>query len=137
LPARLNLLYETILRTEPGKEVFLSRQRSHYSARSANTGITAEDARATLKGAATEELKPRLHGGLIFAEDEGYDEARRIWNGAIDKRPALIARCGGTADVMAAVRFARDYDLSVAVRGGGHAVCDGGLVIDLSAMSSI
>jgi FAD/FMN-containing dehydrogenase len=117
-------------------------QSPHYSARSANTGITAEDADATLKGAATEVLKPRLRGGLLFAGDEGYDEARRIWNGAIDKKPALIARCAGTADVMAAVRFAREHDLPVAVRGGGHAVaghatCDGGLVIDLSAMSGI
>ena len=79
-------------------------------------------------------------GELITPADGAYDEARRIWNGHIDRRPALIARCRGAADVMAAVRFARERDLTVAVRGGGHAVaghalCDEGIVIDLSAMT--
>jgi FAD/FMN-containing dehydrogenase len=88
------------------------------------------------------ELKSKLRGELLFAADEGYEEARKIWNGAIDKKPALIARCAGAADVMAAVRFAREHDLPVAVRGGGHAVaghavCDGGFVIDLSAMRGV
>ncbi|MDQ4107060.1 MAG: FAD-binding oxidoreductase [Actinomycetota bacterium] len=72
----------------------------------------------------------------------GYEEARKVWNGMIDRRPAMIARCVGAADVMAAVRFAGEHDLPVAVRGGGHAVaghavCDGGLVVDLSAMTGI
>ena len=79
---------------------------------------------------------------MIGPEDEGYDEARSIWNGAIDRRPAWIARCTGVADVVAAVRFARERDLLVAVRSGGHgvgghALCDGGLVIDLSSMKGI
>ena len=74
--------------------------------------------------------------------EEGYDEARRVWNGAIDRRPALIARCAGADDVVEAVRFARERDLLVSVRGGGHAVaghavCDGGLMIDLSLMKAI
>ena len=79
---------------------------------------------------------------MISPDDEGYDAARRIWNGAIDRRPACIARCTGVADVVAAVRFARERDLQVAVRSGGHgvgghALCDGGLVIDLSPMKGI
>ena len=89
-----------------------------------------------------ERLRNSVHGPVIGPEDEGYDEARSIWNGAIDRRPAWIARCTGVADVVAAVRFARERDLLVAVRSGGHgvgghALCDGGLVIDLSPMKGI
>jgi FAD/FMN-containing dehydrogenase len=89
-----------------------------------------------------ERLRDSLHGPLILPGEEGYDEARSIWNGAIDRRPTCIARCTGVADVVAAVRFARDHDLEIAVRGGGHnvagtAVCDDGLVIDLSAMRAV
>ena len=87
-------------------------------------------------------LADRFTGRLISPGDGGYDEARAIWNGMIDKRPALIARCSSTQDVVAAVNFARERDLLVAVRGGGHnvagnAVCDGGIVIDLSHMKSV
>jgi FAD/FMN-containing dehydrogenase len=72
----------------------------------------------------------------------GFDEARRIWNGMIDRKPRLIARCTSTSDVTAAVCYAREHDLRVSIRGGGHnvagtAVCDGGLMIDLSPMKSI
>jgi FAD/FMN-containing dehydrogenase len=78
-----------------------------------------------------------IKGALIFAEDAEYDAARRVWNGAIDRRPALIARCHDAADAAAALAYARRRDLPVAVRGGGHnvggsAVCDGGVVIDFS-----
>ena len=71
-----------------------------------------------------------------------YDEARRVFNRMIDKRPALIVRCGGVADVLAAVRFARGHELLAAVRGGAHnaagfATCDGGIVIDLSPMRGV
>jgi FAD/FMN-containing dehydrogenase len=87
-------------------------------------------------------LRAGFGGAVLEPGHAGYEDARRIWNGAIDRRPACIARCAGVADVLAAVRFARERDLRVAVRGGGHgvgghAVCDGGLVIDLSAMTGI
>lgn len=91
---------------------------------------------------AAEELGMRLRGELFRPDDLGYQQARRVWNGLIDKHPALIARCTGTADVVAAVKVARANGLEVAVRGGGHnvagnAVNDGGLVIDLSRMKGI
>lgn len=83
-----------------------------------------------------------FRGRLISADDADYDVARAIWNGAIDRRPRLIARCIGATDVVAAVRHARDHDLEIAIRGGGHnvagtAVCDDGIVIDLSAMRGV
>jgi FAD/FMN-containing dehydrogenase len=89
-----------------------------------------------------EPLRARFGGSVILPADPGYDAARTIWNGAIDRRPACIARCTGAADVVAAVGFARERDLLVAVRAGGHgvgghALCDGGLVIDLSLMKGI
>ncbi|HKA67837.1 MAG TPA: FAD-binding oxidoreductase [Actinomycetes bacterium] len=85
---------------------------------------------------------PGFRGELITAEHAGYDNARAVWNGAVNRRPRLIARCTGAADVATAVRFARDRDLEIAVRGGGHnvagtAVCDDGIVIDLSAMRAV
>jgi FAD/FMN-containing dehydrogenase len=87
-------------------------------------------------------LRDSIHGPVIDPDDAGYDAARAIWNGAIDRRPACIARCTGVADVVAAVRFARERDLPVGVRSGGHgvgghALCDGGLVIDLSPMRGV
>jgi hypothetical protein len=89
-----------------------------------------------------QELRARFRGALLRPGEEGYDEARRVWNGAIDRHPALIARCAGADDVAAAVRFARERDLPVSVRGGGHAVaghavCDGGLMIDLSLLKAV
>ena len=83
-----------------------------------------------------------FRGRLISTDHADYDAARSVWNGAIDRRPRLIARCIGNADVVAAVRFARDHDLEIAIRGGGHnvagtAVCDDGIVIDLSAMRAV
>src|SRR5262245_61905262 len=83
-----------------------------------------------------------FRGRLISPDHADYDTARAVWNGAIDRRPRLIARCIGTADVVAAVRFARDRDLDIAIRGGGHnvagtAVCNEGIVVDLSAMRAV
>jgi FAD/FMN-containing dehydrogenase len=83
-----------------------------------------------------------LRGALLRPEDNGYDAARAIWNGMIDRRPALIARCAGVADVISTVNFARTHRLLVSVCGGGHnvpgnAVCDGGLMLDLSLMKSV
>jgi hypothetical protein len=87
--------------------------------------------------AAIEKFRGSLQGDLIRPGDQGYDTARKIFNAMIDRRPSLIARCAGLVDVIAGVNFARDHDLVLAVRGGGHnvagnAVCDGGIVVDLS-----
>src|SRR5262245_37441036 len=89
-----------------------------------------------------ERLRADFRGPVIGRDDEGYREARSVWNGAIDRRPACIARCTGVADVVAAVRFARNHDLEIAVRVRGHkvagtAVCDDGIVIDLSPMRAV
>jgi FAD binding domain/Berberine and berberine like len=89
-----------------------------------------------------EDFKIGLRGHLLGPGCDAYDEARKLWNGMFDRRPALIVRSAGTADVINAVNFARDNWLEVAVRGGGHSfpghsVCDGGLVIDLSLMKGI
>jgi len=94
---------------------------------------------ANLQRMKIEELKNRFSGEVLLPESDGYEGARRIWNAMIDKHPALIARCAGTPDVVRAVNFARDNGLVLAVRGGGHniagnAVCDDGMVIDLSRM---
>ena len=88
------------------------------------------------------ELRSRFRGPIVGLGDPDYEDVRRIWNAAIEKRPALFARCTGTADVIAAIRFARDHDLEIAVRAGGHnvagtALSDGGLVIDLQLMKGI
>ena len=92
--------------------------------------------------AAIEPFVAAFRGSVVRSGDAEYDSARKIWNASIDKRPGLIARCSGLADVIAAVRFAREHGLLVAVRGGGHnvggrALCDGGMVIDLSRMKGI
>jgi FAD/FMN-containing dehydrogenase len=91
---------------------------------------------------AFEGLAAGFRGELLRADDDGYDAARRVWNGMIDRRPAVIARCTGVADVVAAVNFARTNELVVAVRGGGHSVagngvCDDGIMIDLSPMKGV
>ena len=87
-------------------------------------------------------LAERMTGEVIAPDDPEYDLARRVWNGMIDRRPAVIARCADAGDVAAAVRFAIEHDLPLAVRGGGHnvagtAVCDDGVVVDLSAMRAV
>jgi FAD/FMN-containing dehydrogenase len=87
-------------------------------------------------------LRSSMRGVLLQPEHDDYDDARKLWNAMIDRRPALIARCAGPSDVIDAVKFARDHQLLVSVRGGGHnvtgiAVCDGGLMIDLSQMRSV
>jgi FAD/FMN-containing dehydrogenase len=87
-------------------------------------------------------LEQELRGSLVRPGDADYDSARAVWNGMIDRRPALVARCAGAADVIAGLRFARERDLVIAVRGGGHNVagfgtCDDGVVLDLSPMKGI
>jgi hypothetical protein len=98
----------------------------------------------TLTGTSTtfEELKSLLTGQLILPEDPAYDEARRLWNEKVTKRPAALARCASVQDVVHAVRFARSHGLALSVRGGGHdfagrALCDDGIVVDCSQMRSV
>jgi hypothetical protein len=96
----------------------------------------------TVLAGAVEKLTPRFDGQLMQPGDTGYDDARLVWNGMFDRRPALIARCRSVEDVVAAVTFARERGLELAIRGGGHSAaghgtCDDGLVIDLSEMNSI
>ncbi|WP_222914363.1 FAD-binding oxidoreductase [Natrinema sp. SYSU A 869] len=91
---------------------------------------------------AVSDLQKQFRGTLLRPNDDGYDEARTIWNAMIDREPALIAQCASVTDVIASVNFATEHGLTLAVKGGGHnaagnAVCDGGLVIDLSRMKSV
>jgi FAD/FMN-containing dehydrogenase len=102
---------------------------------SARTGISVD-------GAAVAQLRTRLHGPVLCPGDDDYDAVRRIWNAMIDRRPAVIARCTGAEDVIAAIQFGREQGLTLSVRGGGHnvagsAVCDSGVMIDLSLMKGI
>jgi FAD/FMN-containing dehydrogenase len=103
---------------------------------------TSTGERTVLEEAEVKAFQTRLRGKLLGPGDDGYDDARKVWNGMIDRSPPLIARCTGAADVIAAVTFAREQGLLVSIRGGGHnvagtAVCDGGLMIDLAPMKSI
>jgi FAD/FMN-containing dehydrogenase len=87
-------------------------------------------------------LRASLRGDVVVPSDAGYDEHRKVWNGSIDRRPAVISRCAGVADVRSSVRFAREHGLVVAVRAGGHSfpglsVCDNGMVIDLAPMKGV
>jgi FAD/FMN-containing dehydrogenase len=105
-------------------------------------GPTTIGTSIALQAATVHAFKTSLRGKLLCSGDDGYDAARTVYNAMIDRRPALIARCAGAADVMAGVQFARAHNLLVSVRGGGHnvagnAVCDGGLMLDLSPMQGI
>src|SRR3712207_2858749 len=87
-------------------------------------------------------LRAALAGEVVTPADAGYDEHRRVWNGSIDRRPAVVARCAGVDDVRTALRFGRDEDLPIAVRSGGHSfpglsTVDGGLIIDLRPMRAV
>src|SRR5262245_6555493 len=97
---------------------------------------------STIDEEAIQSFTTGMRGPVLRSDDPGYDDARTVQNGLIDRRPALIARCTGAADVIAAVNFARDHGLPLSVRGGGHnvagnAVCDGGVTIDLSPMRGV
>jgi FAD/FMN-containing dehydrogenase len=103
---------------------------------------TTDGNERVINGAVIDKFASDLRGELLHTDDPGYAAARKVWNGMIDKRPALIARCTGTADVITCVRFAREHDLLVSIRAGGHhyagkSVCAGGLMIDLSPMKGI
>lgn len=104
--------------------------------------LTDKGSATNMDGTLIATFEQRLNGRLIRPGDGAYDEARSLWNGMIDKYPALIAQCVDNNDVIACVNFARDNNIAMAIRGGGHNVagtasCDGGLVIDLSSMRSV
>ena len=103
---------------------------------------TRSNGDVTLQEDTIQKFKETLRGELIRSVDPGYDDARSIWNAMIDRRPALIARCLGVADVITCVKFAREHGLLLSIKGGGHniaglAVCDGGLMIDMSRMRGV
>jgi FAD/FMN-containing dehydrogenase len=90
----------------------------------------------------TSSLVPGFRGTVVGPDSTEYESARRVWNAAIDRRPALVARCTGAGDVVAALRHAEEHRLPVAVRGGGHSIpgfstCDDGLVVDLSGLRAV
>lgn len=104
--------------------------------------MTTEFTRTPTSTGLVDELRATFTGEVVTPSDPGYDQARQVWNGIIDRRPAVIARCSGTDDVVTAVRLAARHRPEVSVRGGGHqvagsAVCDDGLVIDLSPMRAV
>ena len=104
--------------------------------------VTQDGAGISITDEMVDVLRKGLRGDLITSHDDAYETTRRVWNGNVDRRPALIARCAGVADVQRAVDFARTHALRVSVRGGGHSAPgygtnDGGLVIDLSPMKGI
>ena len=95
-----------------------------------------------LTGTEVKELRAALRGKLLLAQDAGYYQARRVWNGSIDRHPALIVRCESRDDIVHAVQFASAHSMLTAVKGGGHSIsgqstCEGGLMIDLSPMRAI
>src|SRR5882724_9041122 len=103
---------------------------------------TRANGEITLQEETIRKFKESLRGELILAEDAGYDDARSIWNAMIDRRPALIVRCLGVADVVTCVKFAREHGLILSIKGGGHnisglAVCEGGLMLDMSLMRGV
>jgi hypothetical protein len=104
--------------------------------------VSLNGGETTLSRAMLKELRDSMRGSLLFAGSDGYNTSRKIWNGMWDKHPALIARCEGAADIKSSIDFARDHDLLVAVRAGGHSIAgksmlDGGMVIDLTAMNGV
>jgi FAD/FMN-containing dehydrogenase len=103
---------------------------------------TRTNGEATLQPDTVGKFKDSLRGELILPDNDGYHDARSVWNARIDRRPALIARCLGVADVVTCVNFARDHGLILSMKGGGHniaglAVCDGGLMLDMSRMRGV
>src|SRR6476620_12640949 len=106
----------------------------HIRTTDGRDGELAPDALAGLKG--------RVRGPGILQGEAGYEDSRTVWNAMIDRRPAVVVRCLGTADVIASVQFAREHDLLLCIKGGGHniaglAVADGALMLDLSLMRGV
>src|SRR5437867_9804538 len=103
---------------------------------------TADGAAIAVTPEKLDALRAQLRGALCLPGEPGYEQARTLWNAMIDRRPALVVRAAGAADVIQAVGFAREHKLLLSVRGGGHniagnAVCEGGLMIDLTPMKSV
>jgi FAD/FMN-containing dehydrogenase len=104
------------------------------------SGMRAD--RRPLPTGAMSDLREHIRGDVLRRDDDGYDEAREVWNAMIDREPAVVVRAAGAADVMETVPFTREHDLELAIKGSGHnvagdAVCDGGLVLDLSSMDGV
>src|SRR6516165_1314102 len=106
------------------------------------TALSGTGKPVTLTAADLKDFRAGFKGKVLLAQDAGYDQARRVWNGSINRHPALIARCESREDIVRAVQFARSHSLLTAVKGGGHSLsgqstCDSGLMIDLSSMRGI
>lgn len=109
---------------------------------SESTLTKLDGGQVSIGGESLDSFKASLSGELLLSNDEGYDEARTIWNAMIDRKPGMIVRCNGSDDVISAVNFAREHNVLLSIKGAGHniagnAVCDGGLMIDLSGMKEI
>src|SRR4029079_8062149 len=123
----------------------LAARQAHADSSSTPSSLTAvgmSGKPVTLTASDLKDFRASLRGKLLLAQDDGYDQARRIWNGVFDRNPALIARCAGSSDVVQALNFARSHGLLTAVKAGGHSIsgqstCEGGLMIDLSPMKGI
>src|SRR5688572_17746842 len=103
---------------------------------------TVDDERIDLPQDVLNSWKARLRGPVLAPDDPGYEGSRTVWNSMIDRRPAMVARCLGIADVIECVRFARDHNLLLCIKGGGHniaglAVADGALMLDMSLMRGV
>src|SRR5437016_14519911 len=95
-----------------------------------------------MAGLTVDQLREQVRGATVFADDEGYDEARKVYNAMIDRRPEVVVRAANAGDVITAVRYAADNNLAIAIRGGGHSApgfgtVDDGVVIDLSGMRGV
>ena len=106
------------------------------------TAVTLDRAATSISDTAIDGLRAGIRGELVLSDSDSYETARRVWNGNIDRHPALIVRCTGAADVQRAVIFARTHELLLSLRGGGHSAPgygtnDGGMVIDMSLMKGI
>src|SRR5215470_8549746 len=132
----------TIIAVAYGRDIDCCIHSLLNSMNKENEMIEKQNTTVALEETAVQELVSRMRGELLRPGDAGYEQARQVYNAMIDKHPALIARGKDVADVIAAVNFARDHQLTLAIRGGGHngpglGICDDGLVVDLSEMKGI